>query len=649
MADSTVFTMDAGDGWQKVLKLENATYQVQGRPAFAVPHPERRILERSLADFQWGPCVVVWSPSSSPGALDRLELANQLETWLSTDDVLTQPFLREVICVSAQPAEKPVSGNLDSSETVTAFPGSGLGCNKLTDLGVERFTCIRLANHTRPGIPQIQSGPYVWDRGQFHRVFRLFEDTQEAFFSAIIQEGEGASATFSEQRPTCSIPVPSRLYFPPRSDQKPLSGLRFGVKDVFDMAGLRTSLGSRSYYRLCQAKLTTADAINHLTRLGAIVVGKTKNTSFVSGEDPQEWIDYSCPWNPRGDGYQNPDTSSSGSAAAVATYPWLDFAIGSDTCGSICCPAASQGVYGLRGSTGSISRGGAFVLAPSLDSAGVFCRTMRDLAVISKTWEALSMAIPLTPDEKLKPLAILYPWPSFPHLNAEVLSQVDQFISHLERYTGLRRTVLDMDHEWTNDDPSGTGLPLSEYLRHTTALLHLAGINDSATSFEAEYRAKFSRAPYFDRVTAEALKLAKKVTQKQRASMMHEQKVLSTWLNDKILRKGGRHCLGAIMIWPFSPQEPQYRDNYPPVSPHVNWKWDIDFSGPLAALPQAVLPIGQFNYHSRVTDHIELLPTAVSVASPHGTDHALLDFLQRFLNDCDLPSTVMPGKLAYPN
>ena len=60
---------------------------------------------------------------------------------------------------------------------------------------------------------------------------------------------------------------------------------------------------------------------------------------FLSREEPAESVDYQTAWNPRGDSYQGPGGSSSGSAAAVAAYDWLDIGIGTDSK----APASSTG------------------------------------------------------------------------------------------------------------------------------------------------------------------------------------------------------------------------------------------------------------------------------------------------------------------
>lgn len=78
---------------------------------------------------------------------------------------------------------------------------------------------------------------------------------------------------------------------------------------------------------------------------GAHVVAMTKLSSMIGKEEPTEATEYHVPFDPRGDGYQSPAGSSGGNAAAVATYGWLDFAIGTDTIGSAQRPALGNGIF----------------------------------------------------------------------------------------------------------------------------------------------------------------------------------------------------------------------------------------------------------------------------------------------------------------
>lgn len=111
----------------------------------------------------------------------------------------------------------------------------------------------------------------------------------------------------------------------------PLAGWRVAVKEIFQIEGIRTSLCNRAYYELYPPATKTAACIEVLRHLGASIVGTTKLASFAATEEPIECVDFQAPWNPRADGYQSPAGSSSGSGAAIASYPWLDIAIGSDS------------------------------------------------------------------------------------------------------------------------------------------------------------------------------------------------------------------------------------------------------------------------------------------------------------------------------
>ena len=168
-----------------------------------------------------------------------------------------------------------------------------------------------------------------------------------------------------------NVAVPSRLYARP-SSQKPLAGARVSVKDNFRLAGVKTTMTSRGFIELYPIDSETAAYVNKLIELGAVIVGKTKMCSFAAGEEPtDQWIDFHCPFSPRGDTYQSPGSSSSGAASSLAGYAWLDYSIGTDSnvhfwyihrqrrsnrkvaAGSIRAPAANNGLYGLRPTLGS--------------------------------------------------------------------------------------------------------------------------------------------------------------------------------------------------------------------------------------------------------------------------------------------------------
>lgn len=151
------------------------------------------------------------------------------------------------------------------------------------------------------------------------------------------------------------------------SQQGELRGLRFAVKDVFAVAGHRSSAGNPAWLRSHPSAEAHAAAVRSLLDAGAALHGAAHTDELMyslSGENAH----YGTPVNPRGAG-RVPGGSSSGSAVAVASGA-VDFALGTDTGGSIRVPSAYCGVYGFRPTHGAVAMDGVIPLAPGFDTAG---------------------------------------------------------------------------------------------------------------------------------------------------------------------------------------------------------------------------------------------------------------------------------------
>jgi len=157
----------------------------------------------------------------------------------------------------------------------------------------------------------------------------------------------------------------------PGAANGPLSGLTFAAKDIFDIAGHITGGGNPDWKAAQPAAQKTAWAVQVLVDAGATMVGKTLTdeiTRGIFGENAH----YGTPTNPRAPG-RVPGGSSSGSASAVAGG-LVDFALGSDTGGSVRVPASFCGLYGLRPTHGRISLDGVLPQSASYDTVGWFAR-----------------------------------------------------------------------------------------------------------------------------------------------------------------------------------------------------------------------------------------------------------------------------------
>ena len=135
----------------------------------------------------------------------------------------------------------------------------------------------------------------------------------------------------------------------------PLSGLTFAVKDLFDVAGYPTGGGNPHLLALSGVKTRTAPVVQKLLDNGARFIGKT-HTSELAYSMSGHNVHYGTPRNGAAPNHI-PGGSSSGSASAVSNEA-CDFALGSDTGGSVRTPASYCGLFGLRPTHGRLSLDG---------------------------------------------------------------------------------------------------------------------------------------------------------------------------------------------------------------------------------------------------------------------------------------------------
>jgi amidase len=163
----------------------------------------------------------------------------------------------------------------------------------------------------------------------------------------------------------------------------PLSGTRFAVKDLFDVAGTPTGAGTPDWLSEQEPAVITAPAVTALLDAGADLWGKTVTDELafsLAGTNAH----YGTPNNPAAPG-RIPGGSSSGSASAVAGGA-VDLALGTDTGGSIRVPASYCGLFGLRPSHGRLDIAGVVPLAPSFDVVGLLAS---DGPTLAAGWRAL--------------------------------------------------------------------------------------------------------------------------------------------------------------------------------------------------------------------------------------------------------------------
>jgi Asp-tRNA(Asn)/Glu-tRNA(Gln) amidotransferase A subunit family amidase len=151
-----------------------------------------------------------------------------------------------------------------------------------------------------------------------------------------------------------------------------LYGVPVGIKDIFDTADLPTENGSPIFAGRRPER--DAACVAALRRAGAVILGKTVTTELAL-------LTPARTRNPRNLSH-TPGGSSSGSAAAVAA-DMVPAALGSQTAGSVIRPASFCGVWGFKPTLGLVPRGGVLMQSHTLDTVGVFARSVEDLALIT--------------------------------------------------------------------------------------------------------------------------------------------------------------------------------------------------------------------------------------------------------------------------
>jgi amidase len=166
--------------------------------------------------------------------------------------------------------------------------------------------------------------------------------------------------------------------------RSPLHGIPVLLKDNIDTADkMKTTAGSLA---LVDAPAPKEDAflVKRLRAAGAVVLGKTNLSEWANFRSESS----SSGWSGRGGQTRNPYIldrspcgSSSGSGAAIAAN-LAAVAVGTETDGSILCPASINGIVGFKPTLGLVSRSGIIPIAHSQDTAGPMCRTVADAAVL---------------------------------------------------------------------------------------------------------------------------------------------------------------------------------------------------------------------------------------------------------------------------
>lgn len=363
----------------------------------------------------------------------------------------------------------------------------------------------------------------------------------------------------------------------------PLHGRSFAVKDIIDVAGQTTGAGNPDWYEAYEPAEQHASAVQLLLNAGADMAGKTITEEFAYGLIGENFH-YGTPINPRVEGGV-PGGSSSGSASVVASE-MVDFALGTDTGGSVRVPASFCGLYGIRPSHGRVPLGGILPLAPSLDTCGWFAREaelFRDIGKVLLDWTDCA-----------PPTRVLLAEDAFELADDSVRSALASAIAHVAAHLGEPKIVR----------PSEMSM-LQGYVAWQSAMQITRGSEAAASHLVWIRASDAAMGPGFrDRFEAGG-----SYTRDQIAEAMTRRAIVEGFM-------AGLLGENTVMLVPAAPSAapPGSADEavYDRLRNHNEL---YNCTAPLARLPQLSLPLGE----------TEAGPVGLGIIAGHGQDEMLLD------------------------
>lgn len=506
--------------------------------------------------------------TSGPGYSD---IASIISNFTGADDVFTEGFLEAVYIqyTGIRPYGK---------RGWSGYGGQSLGTN-----GTEAVYSSYVSNST--AIPQ---GPYfISSSGAIYEAWRLYSDFAGAFTETLFPASDDTFSVLPANVPgqNLAVAVPSRLYYT-KTAEKPLAGVRLGVKDIYNVAGVRTSDGNRAWYHLYPPATANALPIQRLIDAGAVVVGKMKTSQFANGEEATaDWVDYHSPFNPRGDGYQDPSSSSSGPGAGAGSYPWLDLTIGSDTGGSIRGPSEVQGLYGNRPSHGLVALTGVMPLAPELDTSGFLTRD-------PFLWAAAARAL------YLDNVTITHKYPKqikaydFPTTATEPGDQtLIDFIGNVSAFIGATVVSWNIEADWNATHPVGSDPSLDDLLNITyPIIIAQEQIRLVRDPFYADYAAAHDgRRPFVDPAPLVRWAFGDEYPPTEVNIANANRTLFADWFASEVLVADNETCSNSLVFYVGSEADVNYRNQYS-GPPEVPAGFDISRVSPFWGGPDFVVP-----------------------------------------------------------
>ncbi|KUL82209.1 hypothetical protein ZTR_10165 [Talaromyces verruculosus] len=285
---------------------------------------------------------------------------NTLERFAKTDDAFTLEFAKSAVLILLYEGSQPPR------------PGDAFLDN------LSPYSCSNCIYQKSNPAEKWLEGSYFLQGKELRQCWRLYPDHLSAFTITTIPDDQNDHRVVplgvtSDDGADLAVAVLSRLYIP-QDANKPLNGLRVSVKDNYHLAGTVTTLGNRSYGKYYGVQNLTSAYVERL------IVAKPNYRHLQELSSLRNDRSTTFPRLVREQIYTKaPSGSSIGAGCAIVGYGWMDLALGTDTTGSTRAPAASNGVWALRPTWGTLSMEGIVPSVEEFDTVGLMARDVEIL------------------------------------------------------------------------------------------------------------------------------------------------------------------------------------------------------------------------------------------------------------------------------
>ncbi|RYO26794.1 hypothetical protein AA0111_g7852 [Alternaria arborescens] len=278
---------------------------------------------------------------------------------------------------------------------------------------------------------------------------------------------------------------------------------------------------------------------------------------------------------------------------------------------------------------------------PRFDSPSLFGRDIHTFNKFVRTWYGDCID---SQDRSDRPWRIVYPVDYLPVRNNEQALVFDDFVGDLAAYLNVEPEILSIAETWRKTPPVEEG-DILKFMENTQVHGFFYELYHHFDEFREDYRRKYDREPFLSMPLKWVWRnLGRLVDESQKNRAFERYSVYKDWFLKHILRPEETR---TIVVLPIEELEPRYRD-IPPVLPIEAPKGiNVLYLSPILGAPEIVVPAGQISFRSRITEHEEYLPVAVSLLGAPETDLELTEMTEDFLKHAGRSTRVLTGKTMF--